>query len=218
MVGAPAARPVVLYHGGGCAKESSFFLIGEVQVNRCVSIVCLVVLFLVGGFLTSNLAAGPTTAATPNELVATYRTLADAILSAKQTESNLVLSILATAHGHAEAAIAEARAKTKAHQPAKAELERLAALVSQLGNEGDASVAAVRKKLLEGGHHHNASAEQQGIYDEGFVIVTRAAKKVFLEAAGNLGKMSQAPHPAGLEAEWQKVEKQYADLTAKTHR
>jgi hypothetical protein len=179
--------------------------------------VCLVVLFLVGGFLTSSLAAGPTSAATPNELVATYRALADAILAAKQTESNLVLSILATTHGHAQAAMAEARAKMKAHQPAKTEVEKLAALVSQLGNEGDASVAAVRKKLLEGGHHHHAGAEQQGIYDEGFVIVTRAAKKAFLEAAGNIGKMGQAPNLAGLEAEWQKVEKQYADLTAKAH-
>ena len=186
-------------------------------MNRCASIVCLFVLCSLGGLLTPILAAGPNAAATPDELVATYRTLADAILAAKQTESNLVLSILATTHGHAQAAMAEARAKMKAHQPAKAELERLAALVSQLGNEGDASVGAVRKKLLEGGHHHHASAEQQGIYDEGFVIVTRAAKKVFLEAAGNIGKMGQAPNPAGLEAEWQKVERQYADLTAKAH-
>ena len=73
-------------------------------------------------------------------------------------------------------------------------------------------MAAVRKTLLEGGHHHNAAGEQQGIYDEGYVIVTRAAKKVFLDAAGQIGKSAQAPNLTTLDAEWQKVQKQYAAL------
>ena len=38
-----------------------------------------------------------------------------------------------------------------AGESAGAEIERLAELVAQLANEGDASVAAVRKRLLEGG-------------------------------------------------------------------
>jgi hypothetical protein len=150
--------------------------------------------------------------ATPEQLVATYRSLADTILGAKKTEWNLVSSILATTYHHAEGVLAQARAEMKAGKPAKAEMEKLAALVSQLGNEGDAAVAGVRKKLVEGGHHHHAAEEQQGIYDEGFVIVTKAAKKVFLDAAGQFGKMAQAPNAANLDAEWQKVQKQYTEL------
>jgi hypothetical protein len=157
-------------------------------------------------------AAGPETTGTPEQLVATYRSLADTILDAKKTEWNLVSSILAATYRHAEVTLGQARGEIQGKKNAKANLEKLAALVSQLGNEGDASVAAVRKKLVEGGHHHHAAEEQQGIYDEGYVIVTRAAKKVFLDAAGQIGKSAQAPNLAALNAEWLKVQNQYAAL------
>ena len=157
-------------------------------------------------------AAGAETTGTPEQLVATYRSLADTILGAKKTEWNLVSSILAATYRHAEVTLAQARGQIQGKKDAKADLEKLATLVSQLGNEGDASVAAVRKKLVEGGHHHHAAEEQQGIYDEGYVIVTRAAKKVFLDAAGQIGKSAQAPNLAALDAEWLKVQKQYAAL------
>jgi hypothetical protein len=111
--------------------------------------------------------------------------------------------------------MAEARGKMKGGKDAKPALEKVAALISQMASEGDASVAGVRKRLVEGGHHHHAAEEQQGIYDEGFVIVTRTAKKVFLDAAGKIGRLGQAPDLAAVEAEWQKVAKQYAELTSK---
>ena len=47
-----------------------------------------------------------------------------------------------------------------------------------------------------------------------FVVVTRAAKKVFMDAAGQIGKMAASPSAAALEAEWQKVQKQYQSLMA----
>ena len=160
-------------------------------------------------------AAAPDTTATPHSLVTTYDSLADTILAAKRTEWDLVHSILATTYGDGEAAFAEATAKIKAGKDSRLAVERLATFVSQMGTEGDAAVAAVRKRLVEGGHHHNAAGEQQGIYDEGFVIVTRAAKKVFLDASGRIGRMGRAPDAAALSAEWQKVKKQYQELTAK---
>ena len=152
--------------------------------------------------------------ATPEQLVAAYGSLADTILSAKKTELNLVHSILATAYGHAQSTMASARDKMKAGKDARSEVEKLATLVSHLGNEGDAAVAGVRKRLVEAGHHHHASTEQRGQFEEGFVIVTRAAKKVFMDAAGQIGKMAAAPNAAALEAEWQKVQKQYQGLMA----
>lgn len=159
------------------------------------------------------LAAAPGTA-TPPELVATYDRLADAILACDRAEEDLVRSILAMTYRHGEAAVAKAKVKLQARQDAKAEVEEVATLASQLGNEGDASVAAIRKRLVEGGHHHNAAGESQGIFDEGFVIVTKAAKKAFLDSASRLGKLAQAPDAAALEAEWGKVVAEYKTLLA----
>jgi hypothetical protein len=157
------------------------------------------------------LAAEPP-AGTPRQLVETYDSLADAILAAKKTEWNLVHSILSTTYSHAEGAMQEARAKLAAKQDAAAAVERLATLVSQLGNEGDAAVAAVRKRLLEGGHHHNAAGEEQGTYDPGFVIVTRDVKKALLESGKRIAQMAKSPNASALEAEWKQVESQFKSL------
>ncbi len=151
-------------------------------------------------------------AATPPALVDTYESLADVILAAKKSEWNLVHSILSATYLHAEAVMGAAESKLKAGQSARAEIEKLAALVTQLGNEGDAAVAAVRKRLIEGGHHHQAAGEAKGVYDEGFVIVTRAAKKAFLEAGKNIGRMSGTSDAAALRAEWSKVQKKFQDV------
>ena len=149
---------------------------------------------------------------TPQDMVAAYESLADTILGAKHTEKNLVRSILAATYQHAEAMLERAKGKMQAGQSATTEVETMAALVSQLASEGDASVAAVRKRLLEGGHHHNAEGEKQGIYDEGFVVVTRTAKKSFLDASTALGKLASGKDAAALQSAWQPVSQQYAAL------
>src|SRR5262245_14674285 len=79
-------------------------------------------------------AAGPDTTGTPEQLVATYRSLADTILGARKTEWNLVSSILSATYRHAEVTLAQARAQIQAKKDAKADLEKLATLISQLGN------------------------------------------------------------------------------------
>ena len=163
-----------------------------------------------------SMAESPGTS-TPAELVATYNSLADAILGAKLTESNLVLAILATTYGHAQVELERARGAIKGNdsKAAEAALENLAADVAQLATEGDNSVASVRKRLLEGGHHHNAAGEAQGIFDEGFVIVTKAAKQSLLDASHAIGQMAKAPKADALDAEWKKVQATYAELTKK---
>jgi len=165
------------------------------------------------------LASGPLRAAegageTPSAMVASYKTLADVILAAKKTEANLVRSILTSAHDRAGEELAKARAALKANDAkgAQAAIENMAAAVGQIGSEGDASVGAVRKRLLEGGHHHNSDGEAKGIYDEGFVIVTKAAKAQFLDAAKALGQLAKAPKADALEAEWVKVEAAWTGL------
>jgi len=44
------------------------------------------------------------------------------------------------------------------------------------------------------------------IVDEGFVIVTRAAKAKLLESSRAIGQMARAPKADSLEAEWKKVQ------------
>jgi hypothetical protein len=150
---------------------------------------------------------------TPPEIVATYNSLADAILAVKKTEHDLVMAMLAGSFRHAEARMNAALAKIQAGQPAKDDVEAVAALVAQMGFEGDNSVAAVRKRLLDGGHHHNATGEQQGIYDEGFVIVTKEAKKSFLDAGVAIGKQTASPTAPALSAEWAKVKATWEKLS-----
>jgi hypothetical protein len=145
---------------------------------------------------------------TPGELVATYDNLADAILAVKQTEANLVRSILGGTYAHARVEMDRARRALEAGDSttARASLENLATSVGQLATEGDNAVAGIRKRLLEGGHHHNAKGEADGVFDPGFVIVTRAAKKALLDSSRALGQLARDPSADALEAEWGKVE------------
>jgi hypothetical protein len=159
-------------------------------------------------------AQGGSQPATPAEMVATYNTLADGILALKSTEEHLVRSILAAAHAHAQVQLDRARRAITANDPAVARgaVEALAADVAQIATEGDNSVAAVRKRLIQGGHHHNAAGEAQGIFDEGFVIVTKAAKQRLLESSRAIAGMAREPKAAALDAEWKKVEGVFGEL------
>jgi hypothetical protein len=84
-----------------------------------------------------------------------------------------------------------------------------AAEMALFANEGDNAVGGIRKRLLDGGHHHNADGEAKGVYEAGFVIVTRAAKKECLEASMDLQK---AADDAGRKAAYERFEKAAAEL------
>jgi hypothetical protein len=162
-------------------------------------------------------ATAQTPAGTPAEMVTTYNSLADGILALKKTEDSLVRSILAATLGHGQGALVRARQAIAANdaKAATAAVEALAADVGHLATEGDNAVGAVRKRLLEGGHHHNAAGEAQGIYDEGYVVVTKKAKTQLLESSRAIAGMAAAPKADALAAEWKKVEAVVASLKAK---
>lgn len=159
-------------------------------------------------------AAAQTPAGTPAEMVQTYHSLADGILALKRTEENVVKSILAATVAHGQGTLGRAQRALAAGdaKAAAAAVEALAADAAQLGTEGDNAVGGVRKRLLEGGHHHNAAGEAQGIYDEGYVVVTRKAKAALLESSRAIAGMAGAPKADALAAEWKKVEAVVADL------
>ncbi len=128
-------------------------------------------------------------AETSKPLADAYGTLADTILGAKHTETHLVKAILA---GHRKAA--EAAFQAGSHEEAAAHMALFA-------NEGDNAVGGVRKRLLEGGHHHNAEGEAKGIYEPGFVVVTVKAKQAALAASrAMLEAKDEAGRKAALEA------------------
>lgn len=126
---------------------------------------------------------------TPKTLATAYGSLADTILAVKRTEAEFVRALVA---GHFRAA----REATQ-----KGDAERAAAEMALFANEGDNAIGGVRKRLLEGGHHHNADGEAKGLFDAGFVIVTRKAKEEALAASA---AMRQAKTDADRKAAWDK--------------
>jgi hypothetical protein len=128
---------------------------------------------------------------TPKTSVDTYESLADAILAVKRTEANFVRTML---EGHVHGGQALFRA---------GKYEEAAAEMALFANEGDNAIGGVRKRLLEGGHHHNAKGEADGIFEPGFVIVTKKAKQEALAAAADLRK---ATDDAGRKAAWARFE------------
>jgi hypothetical protein len=182
--------------------------------RRCLAPAIVIASMLLLTFGPASPQGGGPAGATPPEMVATYNTLADAILAVKKTEANLVRSILGANYAHARIQLERARQAIKANDAkgSQTALESLAAAVAQLGTEGDSAVGGVRKRLLEGGHHHNAEGEAKGIYDQGYVVVTRTAKQAFLDASKSIGALARAPKADALEAEWKKVETAWAGL------
>jgi hypothetical protein len=182
-----------------------------------VSIVCIMAALAWMSALSPATAPAASAPETPPEMVATYETLATVILGAKDTEANLVRSILAATNAHAEVELGRAKKAITANdtKAAQAAVENLAADVGQLATEGDNAVAGIRKRLLEGGHHHNAAGEAQGIFDEGYVIVTKAAKKSFLESSKAFAGMAASAKADALDAEWKKVQATYSELMSK---
>lgn len=178
------------------------------------AILTAAVVSIAGVALSPSPAAAQAAPVTPPEMVATYSALADAILAVKRTEADLVRSILAATYAHAQVQLGRAQRAIAGGESAGARtaLEALAADVAQLATEGDASVAQVRKRLLEGGHHHNSAGEAQGLYDEGFVVVTKAAKQRLLETSRSIGQMAAAPTSDRLDGLWAQVASVYDGL------
>jgi hypothetical protein len=186
-------------------------------MNQVTRRIVLASFFMSAWGMPATITAQSISPSTPEELVATYDSLANAILSTKQTEENLVRSMLSTTYAHASAtrARAEQALQSGQTQQATAAIEELAGHVAQLGNEGDNAVAGIRKRLVEGGHHHNSAGENQGVYDPGFVIVTRAAKQKLLTSSRNIAQLSRNPDKDALAREWTNVKVVWEELSGK---
>ena len=122
-----------------------------------------------------------------NSLAVAYDALADSILALRATEDGFVRAILDDHYRGAQRSMD------------RGDFERAAAEMALFATEGDNAVAGIRKKLVEGGHHHNADDGEDGMYETGFVVVTRKAKKKLLGASA---EMRQATNKEERKAAW----------------
>ena len=133
---------------------------------------------------------------TPPTMVASYDSLADTILAVRQAEYDFARALL-DGHRHAAEVLM-----------GNGQFDRAAAEMALFANEGDNAIGGVRKRLLEGGHHHNAAGEERGEFEPGYVIVTRDAKQRALELSREL---RQAKTDAARTGVWD----EFATLAAK---
>jgi hypothetical protein len=139
----------------------------------------------------ASFALGQETAKTGKGLVDTYESIADVILGGNRAEKAVVTTILQQHRAHAGSAIKNGDSARAAEE------------MALFANEGDNAVGGVRKRLVSGGHHHNADGEAKGIFEEGYVVVTREVKKECLAASM---EMQKATDDAGRKAAWKKFE------------
>jgi hypothetical protein len=126
-----------------------------------------------------------------------YEHLANALIEMRATEDRLVEGILnhhcGMAIEHLNAAIAEG--SVGSHAKAAADE------ITNIANEGNKQVQAVRQKLLKAGHHHHTDAETE----EDYMFIDSGEKKELLDlaqkvamlgdgdvksVAGHIGKLS----------------------------
>jgi hypothetical protein len=115
---------------------------------------------------------------TPPSLVAAYDSLASTILDLRQAEGDFVRALL-DGHLHAARVL-----------KGQGQWEGTAAQMALFANEGDNAIGGVRKRLLAGGHHFNAEGEDQGVFEPGYVVVTKEAKRKLLAASTALRQAS----------------------------
>lgn len=122
----------------------------------------------------------------------TYEHLATAIIEIESTEDELVKSILI---GYHTAAQMHLRAAARDAQGRVGHLEAAAAEVTNVANEGDKRIQAVRQRLAKAGHTHNTDVETKSDY----MFVTNREKKGLVDLASRIGRAGASATPAALQ-------------------
>ena len=107
---------------------------------------------------------------------ATYERLATTIIAVRETENTLVSEIL---NNYRQLADDQLRAAQDDATNRAARLEAAADEVTNIANEGNKAVQAIRQRLAKAGHAHHSDADTK----EDYMFVDSKAKKVFLALA-----------------------------------
>jgi hypothetical protein len=122
----------------------------------------------------------------------TYESLATAIIAIEATEDELVKGILIGYHSAAQGRL---RAAARDAQGRVGHLEAAAAEVTNIANEGDKQIQAVRQRLAKAGHTHNTDVETK----EDYMFITNREKKGLLDLAGRIARAGAGASTAAIE-------------------
>ncbi|MHC4220240.1 MAG: hypothetical protein ACYSU7_17480 [Planctomycetota bacterium] len=117
--------------------------------------------------------------------VEAYKYLATAIIANRKAEESVVQGILF--HHYAMARRSLRAALEAGGGDRSATLESAAGQITNIANEGDKPVQAIRQRLLKAGHHHHSDAETEADY----IFVDSGEKKQLLALAREISKMSR---------------------------
>ncbi|MDG3007225.1 hypothetical protein [Paludisphaera mucosa] len=158
-----------------------------------VAIVCVVLLGYQAARSQQQPAAAPAHDSAAKVAASTYEHLATAIIEIEATEDELVKSVLigyqSAAQGHLKAAAQDAAGRV-------GHLEAAAAEITNIANEGDKQIQAVRQRLAKAGHTHNTDVETKTDY----IWVTNREKKGLLDLASKVGRAGAGATAAELDA------------------
>lgn len=115
----------------------------------------------------------------------TYEHLATAIIEMRKTEDGLVKGIIMHSAGAADAALGMASRAQGGDK--KSALERAAEEITNVANEGDKSIQAVRQRLRQAGHTHHTDAETK----EDYMWIDGKEKKKLVDLAQRVSKMGE---------------------------
>lgn len=134
-----------------------------------------------------GLQTGNRPATTYDAVVETYEQLATAIIANNQAEESLTRGILlhlfSTARRDLGGAIGAPDSDRAMH------LENAAARITDIANEGDKPVQAIRQRLLKAGHHHHHHADAET--EEDYIFVNSAEKQQLLALAREVSKLGR---------------------------
>ena len=150
---------------------------------------------LAGAMLASAMPTARLAAAEPNTLeavVETYKNLATVIIEVRKTEDSVVKGILIY---HYEAAQKELKA-AEAGKDAGKHLEAAATEITNVANEGDKNVQAIRQRLSKAGHTHISDADTK----EDYLFVNSKEKKILLDMAKKIAQMGDKATAASVGA------------------
>ncbi len=139
--------------------------------------------------------------------VATYEQLAASIIAIRKTEDTLVKEILNNyrqlADDHLRAAEGEAKDRV-------GHLEAAAEEVTNIANEGNKNIQAIRQRLKQAGHSHHSDADTK----EDYMFVDSRAKKEFLALAKRIAQLGADATAKQVAAARKELEELFAKSVA----
>jgi hypothetical protein len=131
----------------------------------------------------ATFAADPASTNSLDSAVEGYEHLATVIIEVRKAEDAVVKNILSHHHQAAQQHLQQ----VQGGKDVKKHLEAAADEISNVANEGDKRVQAIRQRLAKAGHTHHSDAETKDDY----IFVDSKEKKALLDHAKAIAKLGE---------------------------